>query len=195
MTHTPAFFRDRWSRGGTRLTPALLAIYLTGSAAFLGLVGFVGAQPRPVSVTFDFPEGNGTVIFAFSPAPQWGSYSLDISFPGPLAGPVSSVVRPCLDVSCNALGPPNTPNSQLRWTDTTRFVISVVSDIVQPVVMRVSTDYSSSATTSDRPLWSMGGSNLELTMAWSSVGSLASFCIALAYWRYAAPSASPRRPF
>jgi hypothetical protein len=183
---------DHWLHGRARLTPALLAIYLAGSAAVLGGVGVLGGQPRSGSETFTFPNGNGTVIVQFLPAPEWGSYALHAWFPGvhvvncfggfcpPGGTRIYSSVSICTNARCTsaeAVGYSDGANLFTNQTDATRFFINV-SSANHPQVMVVSADYY------DAEGLPTGGLNLQLLAGFPALGGLAGLPIAVVAWRY-----------
>lgn len=186
-----------WMRGRARFTPVVVAIYLTGSCTVLGFVGLAASQPHPASVTFVFPNGNGTGIARFYPQPGWGSYAVHVWFPG-ISDPrwcgfgclprwsvtVTVSVYACADVNCSTLNElidySESASSSSRQTVASQFLI-VASSNARPLTMVVSTDYFASG---DGWLPTGGSSNFLLVAPWMALGGLGSFFAALMMWRH-----------
>ncbi|MGP8078854.1 MAG: hypothetical protein ACLQD8_09215 [Thermoplasmata archaeon] len=201
MTRARGELRRHWLHGRARITPALVAVYLTGSALLAGLASFAAALPRSESITFHLPDGNGNVTARFYPTLQWGWYSIVVRFPDrnlctplPDCSEVGAGVYTCADTDCSAPGYLLTGGGDapvlVRDTNLNEFYIHVYG-YPRTLEVVVSSDFNgtpfpagsigSSGLFVGSP---SGGSTLLVITSWVALGGLAAFGFALGAWRY-----------
>ncbi len=203
MSDPPKGNAVRWSL-------PLVALLMAAMLTVLGLVGFAAAQPPAAQASMYFAQGRGTATILLTPSPDWGSRAIRMWIPnapscdnnagyaGPFGCPYAQVsITSCLDPTCQHLG-------TFRWTNVSvyhfgqtlpsltgasAFLVTLTNSPWKPTVLDVAAEWSWGL----NPI--LGGTNLEMTFAWVSLGGVVMLLAGSIAWRLATRAPRPELHF